>query len=160
MSDRTEEIRNAILACRDKRGRITPNAVIKTARNKNSVLNGLFEWDINKAAAQHWVERARDLITRYVTVQVISRGRPYDVVLYAHDPREKNKQGYIPLTGPDMNRKLALQVLDAEFGRCVSAIERARGIATVLEDRCPGIVERLEELLQQIISMQTALAAE
>lgn len=59
----------AELAALAKRGRLDAKKVVLWARShKRSALHGCFNWDIKKAAMEHWLWQARELI---VSVEVI-----------------------------------------------------------------------------------------
>src|SRR4051794_38416660 len=80
-----ERKKREIEACQDGRGRVTPDAVIEAAKNPKSALHGEFEWDVTKAAYQHWTDTARRLIREVrlvVTYEDIRIAAPY----YIADP--------------------------------------------------------------------------
>lgn len=56
------------LVGRSKPGVVTAPDVVKAARAKNHPLHGRFEWDVKKAAHQHWLEQARDIVQVYCTL--------------------------------------------------------------------------------------------
>jgi hypothetical protein len=51
-------------------GELTPEDVLKDARNANSPLHSYFEWDDGAAAEQHRLQQARGLIRAVVAVYV------------------------------------------------------------------------------------------
>jgi len=53
------------------KGRITPESVVKEAKQKTSALNSYFQWDDNKAAEQYRLHQARSLINHIVEVVII-----------------------------------------------------------------------------------------
>ena len=57
-------------------GELTPVAVIDDARNDNSPLHRLFEWDDTEAARQHRLWQARHLIGSVVVRLVGGQGEP------------------------------------------------------------------------------------
>lgn len=52
----------------ESKGELTPEDVVKAARNKNSPLHSFFEWDDSKAAEQHRLQQARGLIRSVVAI--------------------------------------------------------------------------------------------
>src|SRR5262245_3597627 len=94
-TSKSELIRAALREIEDREGRITPDGVIRAAKNKNNVLHGEFDWN-NTSAGHKWrLEQARELI-RGVTVRVTTDKRTISVVSYVRDPeaRESRVQGY------------------------------------------------------------------
>ena len=66
------------------------------------------------------------------------------------DPRaQADEQGYVALTFRDIARNDAEEILLAEFARIIGNINRARGVALLLDQRFPGIVDELERLLDR-----------
>lgn len=52
-----------------QRGKIKPEDVVSFAKShKDSALHSYFDWNVEKAAQQHWLEQARHLIRVYVTI--------------------------------------------------------------------------------------------
>lgn len=60
---------------KEQHGELTPEDVLKDARNPNSPLHTFFEWDDGAAAEQHRLHQARGLIRAVVAVY-ISEDRP------------------------------------------------------------------------------------
>lgn len=60
---------------KEQHGELTPEDVLKDARNPNSPLHTFFEWDDGLAAEQHRLHQARGLIRAVVAVYV-SEDRP------------------------------------------------------------------------------------
>jgi len=86
----------------------------------------------DKAAMQHWIETARDLI---VSIEYESnptteyRAIPY----YVRDPSaETNKQGYRSITSFMDDKEEARLLLVEEFKRVSALLSRARAIAAIL----------------------------
>lgn len=140
-------------------GRLTKKAVVADARrNKKGVLHSLFDWDVERAAERHWLDRAGEIITRYVTVVVTHKARRIKAVFYVADPRSPpNEGGHIALEQEDIVRADAIKIVETEIGRCESSIERARDIADVLDKRFPGMSAKLQEMLEQIIALRVIL---
>ena len=54
-------------------GRITPEQVLEDARDPESPLHNYFEWDVETAARQYWLDQARTLIR---SVKIVTREEP------------------------------------------------------------------------------------
>lgn len=158
-ADRQAKIREALEEIRrQNRGRLTPDAVVKAAKNKNHVLHKEFEWDDAKAAHEQRKARARFLIS-YVTVVVTTRSEKIVAPRFVRNPTApRREQGYISTTD-SINQEQANAVVLAEFDRCEAAIRRARAVASSLESQHPGIVNKLESMLQELVVLRQRLAA-
>jgi hypothetical protein len=159
-SPRREAIRVALESLRDSSGRLTPEAVVRAAKNPRHVLHREFGWDDRQQAHLHRIDRARELIVRYVSTTVIYKSERVTVPFYVRDPSAAPAtQGYMALAGAEMTRENALAILLAEFDRCESSISRARRIVHVLDAKFPGLSQQLESLLEKLIEIRRALAA-
>lgn len=58
-----------------RRGRLTPAYVVEAARHPKHPLHSQFNWDLKKAAYQHWLHQAAELIR---SVRVVFRMDPND----------------------------------------------------------------------------------
>jgi len=111
----------------------------------------------NAAAAERWrLERAGELIRRYVTLTVVHRniriksvGYVRDPALPAHVPGMKSLDEY--------NRQDSVKVVLAEIARCESAIERARAVTGYLDSRFPGLSDQLERALEALVAARSTL---
>lgn len=148
-SERQLQIRAALEEIRaGNAGRITEDLVIEKARTDDR-LHGEFQWDKDKAAMAHWRERARELITRYVTITVIHRNEKITVPMYVRDPTaESRQQGHVSIEAVQADDARAVVI--AEMDRCAACIHRARGVASYLDQRFPGLADEFEDLLQRI----------
>lgn len=154
-STEADRLREAILATADASGLITPAGVRDAARDRKNPLHGQFNWNKDAAAEQHWLDTARRLIKRYVTVEVYDLPRKITSVQYVRDPDLPAKvQGYVSLTSEGMDQDRAVKVMLAEIERCVNAIERARDVVAVLEGRHPGLGARLDRSLAELARMR------
>lgn len=101
------------LSALEANGKLTPEGVVREAKNIRSVLHPYFEWDDAKAAERWRMDQASHLI-RSVTVQV----EPQD----HEEPRII--RAFVPISGADENRSYVptLKALgDAEMRRQVLA---------------------------------------
>jgi hypothetical protein len=62
-------------------GSVSPTSIVESARNKNSVLHGFFEWDDSKAAESYRKSEASKLL-RQVEVKVVKDESPLYVRAY------------------------------------------------------------------------------
>jgi hypothetical protein len=140
-----------IRSLEDSSGRLEPEKVIEAARPANSPIHEDFEWDLKKAAQQHWIEQARTLI-RYVRLEVVIERETICVPFYVNDPiRAPKSKTYVELTSVKGQRAQALRVLEDEVDRIASALERARKVALVL-----GIGPDLDRLLADLNALASA----
>jgi hypothetical protein len=158
ISGRAAAIKTALEALRDGRGRITPESVVRVAKNPKHVLHREFGWDDRQQANLRRLDRARELITQYVTVTVVYKSERVTAPYYVRDPTAPPAtQGYVALVGDAMTRENAATVVLAEFSRCESSISRARRIAHVLDGKFPGLSDQLEELLIRLIEVKAMI---
>jgi hypothetical protein len=160
-SEREDQIKAILEAIRKKHGgRLTRQAVFAHARaNKTSVLGKMFDWDADKAAIAHWLDRAQEIISRYVTVVVIDKSMKIRVPYYISDPKAKANEGGYVCTVDKHSRQDATQIVVNELDRCVSAIERARDVAFALDRQHRGLSQALQKMLVEAVTMKERLAA-
>jgi hypothetical protein len=161
-SVRQDEIRRELERIRKKNGgKLTRQAVVKAAmKDKEGPLGRLFEWDVETAAMAHWLERAQEVITRYVTVTVTTKSQVIRSVAYVRDPDAKsNESGYVALDQSAFDRRQATQILLNELERIKSGVERGRDIAGILDVQHPGLSAMFEKMLREIIDLRDRLAA-
>lgn len=160
-SARKDAIRAALDAIAQRHGgRVTAEAVVKAAKtNRKGPLGRTFRWDVRAAAEQHWLDHARDLIARYLTIEVIVRSETIVCPMYVRDPAAKtNEGGYVAITSADLERENARQIVLAEIERCRSAINRGRAVADVLDSRFPGLSGEFEDMLIKLTELRGRLS--
>jgi hypothetical protein len=112
-------------------GKLTPDRVLEAAKDPQSILHGLFEWDNKLAAHQHRLEQARSLI-RSVKVVVTTDKSIISTVAYVRDPdAQHGEQGYIATASILNDVERSREVLCAEFARASAALDRAHKLASV-----------------------------
>lgn len=129
-------------------GLLTPEAVLRDAKKPTSPLHNLFEWDVKKAARQHWLDTARALI-RGVRVTVQTETSIISTVAYVRDPDlPSGEQGYRSVVSLRSEREKARDAIVQEFGRASSVLRRAREIAEALDltGEVEGIIAHLDEV--------------
>lgn len=113
-------------------GDLKPEAVIADAKDKTSPLHGCFEWDLKKAAHEHWMDTARALI-RSVKVEVTIEEVRFTLPAYLKNPQVPgNETGYVPITKARNDSDMARAIIVDEFKRARAALERARVVAKAL----------------------------
>lgn len=126
-------------------GVLTPDAVIADAKKKDSPLHGEFQWDLKKAAYQHWLDQARELI-RSVQIVIQLDEKVVSTVHYVRDPVAlPGKQGYVELLSLRDDEDRAKETIAEEFARADAALQRAQTIALVLN--FDGDVEEVRKSL-------------
>jgi len=153
-------VQNALQDLRDRYGRVTPNAVVKAAKRPKHVLHREFIWDDRRAAGEQRLDRARELISRYVSVTIVHHSHKVVAPYYVRDPKlPPDQQGYIALTVAALDRASAQTIMRTELDRCAAVIERARSVVTVLDEKQPGLSAALENLLAEVIDLRDRLIA-
>lgn len=93
-------------------GELTPTAVLDRARSANSALHGHFEWDDSKAAEQHRLSQAGELI-RSITVDVThSNVEPAKTVRAFVSVQRAGERAYVGLERAMSDDDLRRQVLE------------------------------------------------
>jgi hypothetical protein len=135
-------------------GDLLVDDVIRDARKPNSPLHGEFDWDVEKAAMEHWRETARQLI-RAVQVIVVVGTESIVVPRYIRDPdKPHGEQGYIePVEIKDDHSK-AMAALMYEVDRAESLMERARMVAVAL-----GLEKDIDNILRRIAKLKEKAVA-
>jgi len=126
------DIQQALLALADKAGRINPVKVVKAAKQPQHPLHAHFDWDVQRAANAHWLDRARELISS-VRVEIATKSGTVSVSYWVRDPDcDPGTPGYRSIQSireePEPSRMLLIQ----EFAQAESHLERARAIAKVV----------------------------
>jgi hypothetical protein len=154
---RADQLRAAILACRDRHGRITKKAVLAAARrNKRSLLGQQFIWANAIAAEKQRLDRAGELIRQYITITVVNRNVKFTSVAYVRDPQlPAHVEGYVNLQ--DVERRDAEKIMLTELSACEANVVRARAIVGVLDAKFPGLSDKLENLLELLLAAKSQL---
>jgi hypothetical protein len=134
-------------------GRLTPDLVVSEARDPDSVLHNLFEWDDEEAAHQHRLFQARQIITS-VRVVITTENRKISTVYYVRDPEaESNEQGYVSIDKLKNNADLARESIVMEFSRAQTHLTRAKAHAAAL-----GFENDVDELLEGIREVSRSIS--
>jgi len=130
-------------------GRLTPDAVVADARNSNSPLHHLFEWDVDKAAEQHWLSTARKIIS---SVEVVVKHEHISVKApaYVRDPGAgEREQGYVSTAVLRRNGDIARESLISEIQKVADLLRRAEHVAAVL-----GLGGEVRKLINAVIGVR------
>jgi hypothetical protein len=134
-------------------GRLTPDRVVEDAKREDSPLHPYFEWDLQKAASEHWRDQARELI-RTVQVKVIINDYSIKAPYYVPDPSRASgrEQGYTSIEMLRQDPNMAKQSLLSECERAAGGLRRARIIAASL-----GLEEHIDAILAHITGVRQRL---
>lgn len=136
-------------------GRLTPDAVVADAKDKNSPLHDCFEWDVKKAAHQHWLDQARTLITSIRVVQKVDTTTVRSVY-YVRDPAASDsEQGYVSVERLRSDKDMAREAIVAEFSRVADMLRRARELAVALD-----AADDVDTLLTSVVGLRDRLKSE
>lgn len=150
-----EEIANA------HDGLLRPEDVVNAATSKKHPLHHLFEWNDSRAAHEHRLNQARQLI-KSVKVVVTSETKSVETVYYVRDPRQgNNEQGYVALPRLKTDSEIAANAVAQEFGRALAALQRARDltIAIGVQTNVDHMISELQNLLESLSPMRTMQGA-
>lgn len=139
----------------EKNGRLTPRDVLEDARQLESPLHALFEWDVDAAAERHWLDRSRTII-RLARVVIHTQTMSITAPRYIRDPDLPSRvPGYVAVDVLREEPDNARRALLTEFARIAALLQRARSLAAAVNQ-----VETLDALLEQVVGLQTLLSAE
>lgn len=131
----------------DNEGKLTAEMVVEEAKNKASPLHDEFTWDNLKAAHQHRLDQARQLI-RAVKVKVRTRTFEIKAPHFVRDPSVgPDEQGYVAISAIKTDEDRARDAVVAEFARAAAALQRARAVAKALDIDDGEIVRLREEIV-------------
>lgn len=132
----------------ERQGRVTPDTILDDAKRPESPLHNLYDWNVEKAAQAHWLERTREII-RLIRVVVTTETITVRPPRYIKDPGiPANEQGYVALHTLRVDPTLARRALITELERVTSSLIRAQRIAAGLEldDQIAGILAQVSGL--------------
>lgn len=130
-------------------GTITADDVIEDARDPESPLHDSFEWDIDKAAQQHWIATANRLINGY-RVEVTVDNRTLSAPVYIRSPDVPTR--YMHVENMATERDVAIAALRREGERVQAAIGRMQAVAAVL-----GLSSQMDSVDKAMRSMIEAI---
>jgi hypothetical protein len=131
------------------KGRLTPEGVVREAKDPKSPLHDQFDWNDSTAAHQYRLSQARDLI-RSVRIEVTTDQRVVSTVRYVRDPEaDAREQGYVDVAKLRGEDDLAREALMLELTRVEGAMDRASSIAISL-----GLEAELSSLLDHVRALR------
>jgi hypothetical protein len=150
-----EEIINRLKMIEQSHGGVLrPSDVVRDAKSPESPLHDLFDWNLERSAERHWVERARQIITS-VKVVIKHDHTSVSAVYYVRDPSiDAGRQGYVSITSVSQDRDKAREVAAREFASAMSSLHRARAVAMAL-----GISPELDDVLITLQSLKARAVA-
>lgn len=138
----------------EKYGRLTPDLVVQEAKNPESILHNLFEWNDVEAGHQHRLFQARQIITS-VRVIITTENKKISTVYYVRDPEaDPMEQGYVSIDKLKSDKDLARESIVMEFSRATAYLQRARNHAEAL-----GMQEDIEALIADVEELKSRLEA-
>lgn len=148
----TQEIREH-LQFLEVNGRLTPERVLDDAKRPESPLHKHFQWDDQKAAEQHRLDQARDLI-RTVKITVVVNEVRIKAPYYIPDPSKNGReQGYTNISTLRDDPASARQALILECERAAATLKRARLIAMAL-----SLEDQIDNVLMHVAGLKAQLA--
>lgn len=148
----TAAIRARLASLETSAGQLTPAMVLADAKNPESPLHALFDWNLETAAAKYWLLQARAIIRRIRIVETVDAATvaaPY----YLRDPSVgADTQGYVSLAALRRDPAQALASLQVEFRRAAGALARAQSLAAVV-----GLGDELDVLLERLLGLRHLL---
>ena len=143
-----QSIDDYLISLHKKHGTLTAELVVEDAKRSDSPLHEMFEWDTQKAAMQHWLDVARQLI-RNVRVIINNEDRIIKAPYFVRDPSlPSDQQGYTTVdrlrTAPEMARDAVAD----ECSRAAAAFRRAQEVAAAV-----GVEHDVLELLQDTVAL-------
>jgi len=132
----------------EAQGKLTPDEVVTLAKDPASPLHEYFEWDVQKAAEEHWRNTARQIIRTFKVTFTY-----HDVVIrvpeFVHDEKKKKTEpGYVLAERAKSSADVARATLESALDTARAHLERAQGIAALLEmeDEATKITRAIEAL--------------
>jgi hypothetical protein len=137
---------------RNNGGVLRPFDVVQDARQPDSPLHELFEWDVEEAAQEHWMHTARRIIAS-VKVNITTETIVLKAPAYVRDPRlHGREQGYLETIKLRTEHEIAKEVLAGEVQNVISALRRARNVAAALE-----MEDEIDRLMEEFLEMRMKL---
>lgn len=143
-----QSINEYLIALHQQHGTLTPELVVEDAKRRDSPLHDLFEWDVEKAATQHWHDVARQLI-RNVRVVINNEDRIIKAPYFVRDPSlPSTQQGYTTVDKLRTEPEMARDAVAEECSRAAAAFRRAQEVAAAV-----GVESDVLELLQDTLAL-------
>lgn len=140
------------LLAKKYKGHLTPEIVIRAAKDPDSALHGEFTWDDAEAAHRYRLVQARALI-RSATFLVKTGETRTMLPAFVRDPdKPYHEQGYILTIKAKSDEETVHAVLTEEFSRAASILARAKKLAVYF-----GMEDEVSEVERQIHRLKDAV---
>lgn len=142
---------HSILGEMEKKGKLTPDAVIKEARNPKSPLHSKFEWNIQKAALESWRATARDIIASY-RINIVIDEQVFEIPKFVRDVRRpSDAQGYKSIGRIKTKRAEAALFLERELNLAATYCAKAISYASYLNmtGKIEALIVEIKELARK-----------
>jgi len=137
---------------RNNGGVLRPLDVVQDARQPDSPLHELFEWDVEEAAQEQWMNTARRIIAS-VKVNITTETIVLKAPAYVRDPRlHGREQGYLETIKLRTEQEVAKEVLAGEVQNVISALRRARSVAAAVD-----MESEIDRLMEEFLDMRMRL---
>lgn len=147
-------LRETIAKCHDKQGRVRPKLVVEAAQRAKTpgekLLSSKFNWNVDEAAMEHWLDTAARLI-REVKLKVVYDDVTIIAPYYVSDP-VSNDRAYLQTTRVAKQDEVAERVLRDELLRIESSIDRSRSLAKIFH-----LGAHLDRMLAEALQMRRTL---
>lgn len=132
---KSNEIKDALLAVAEQNPdrKLMPSAVVKAARDPRSPLHPRFTWDDSKAAHEHRLWQARELIA---SVEIVADNRFESSPVFTSLQCDRSSGGYRLMDDVLSNRKLRQQMLitaEGELKAMQFRYDRFKELARIIE---------------------------
>ena len=128
-------LRDELLAVRERHGWLTPEAVVGEARSPQHPLHHEFEWDDAIAAHEHRLEQARELI-RSVRITYTSAKGPVSIRAFHSLPSTgPSKMAYDPveeIVENPVSREMLLREMDQDWKRFKAKYQHLKEFASLV----------------------------
>jgi hypothetical protein len=155
MTDQKAEIHSALVAL-DAKGKLTPTAVVTLARNKNSPLHSLFDWNDKMAAAKYRLAQARTIITSF-QIRTSTNRLTIHINEFVENPlKASNEQGYVSIQAMVSDEHMAREFIEEQLTIARNYVNKTRAYAELLgfTERVADAVELLDSTIDAVRSVK------
>lgn len=147
-----DEIQTALARLADAAGRLDAETVVRAARSKGHPLHAYFEWDDKKAAHEHRLAQANDLIRR-VTIEITHHDVTLAIPAWVRDPSKRaDESGHVQTLKLVGQEDLARQALLYAAQMAAGNLQRVRMLAIGF-----GLGHEVEEVLERFEAFRLLL---
>jgi hypothetical protein len=98
-------------------GILQPDDVVEAAKDPESPIHDEFEWDLQKAANNHWKDRARNLMNHLAVVRVYAEDASEGVSAFVNVEVAQSTRGYVAMSQVVANDDWRQQMVDDVLNR-------------------------------------------